>query len=160
MHTFVPIGLFVLGFILILIEVFTPGLGIFALVGVVCIGAGIFILADDFKTALLYMAIVVVGLLLTMPFIVKALRRLPVVQRMFIKDALKTEEGFVSRKSGMEDRIGARGVALTDLRPAGTVRLEDDARIDVVTRGEFIVRDTPVEVIALEGTWYVVGKIS
>jgi membrane-bound serine protease (ClpP class) len=45
---------------------------------------------------------------------------------------------------------GAQGVALSDLRPAGFARL-GGARVDVVTRGEYVAAGEPVEVVADEG---------
>ncbi len=46
--------------------------------------------------------------------------------------------------------LGARGTALSDLRPGGFARINDE-RIDVVTRGDFIPIGSNVEVIADEG---------
>jgi membrane-bound serine protease (ClpP class) len=45
---------------------------------------------------------------------------------------------------------GAQGVALSPLRPAGFARI-DGARVDVVTRGEYVAAGEPVEVVADEG---------
>lgn len=47
--------------------------------------------------------------------------------------------------------VGKTGVALTPLRPAGTIRI-DDKRLDVVTVGDFIVRETPVKIVNVEGS--------
>lgn len=49
-------------------------------------------------------------------------------------------------------------MAITTLRPAGTVELEDGTRIDVVTRGEYIEKGEPVQVTRKDGTWLVVEK--
>lgn len=46
--------------------------------------------------------------------------------------------------------IGRRGVALSDLRPAGVARI-DDHRIDVVTEGEWLSAGDPVTVVTDEG---------
>jgi membrane-bound serine protease (ClpP class) len=45
---------------------------------------------------------------------------------------------------------GAQGVALSDLRSAGVARI-GGARVDVVTRGEYVAAGEPVEVVADEG---------
>ena len=45
--------------------------------------------------------------------------------------------------------VGARGIALTDLRPSGVARI-DNHRIDVVTEGGFIEEGKTIEVIADE----------
>ena len=51
------------------------------------------------------------------------------------------------------------GVAFTDLRPAGTA-LINGKRVDVVTEGGFVARNTPLKVIAIEGVRVVVRAAS
>ena len=36
----------------------------------------------------------------------------------------------------------------------------DDERVDVTTRGDFISKGSPVEVVARDGTWLIVRMIS
>ena len=60
--------------------------------------------------------------------------------------------GFHSApREDFQEYVGKTGVALTPLRPAGTVRV-DDKRLDVVTVGDFIMRETPVKIINVEGS--------
>ena len=53
--------------------------------------------------------------------------------------------------------VGRVGVALTDLRPAGIVELEDE-RLDVVTEGAFLPRGTAVRILAVHGNRIVVER--
>tara|TARA_Y100001934_G_C12179081_1_gene690561 strand:+ start:127 stop:576 length:450 start_codon:yes stop_codon:yes gene_type:complete len=50
------------------------------------------------------------------------------------------------------------GTAYTDLRPSGKATIGDQ-RIDVVTEGTMIDKDTPVRVVAVEGKRVVVREI-
>ena len=50
-------------------------------------------------------------------------------------------------------------MALSDLRPAGFARL-GGARVDVVTRGEYVAAGEPVEVVADEGYRRVVRRLA
>ena len=54
--------------------------------------------------------------------------------------------------------LGARGVALSDLRPGGFARIGDD-RVDVVTRGDYVDAGEPIEVIGDEGYRRVVRRL-
>lgn len=47
--------------------------------------------------------------------------------------------------------LGARGVATSKLRPAGSAEI-DGRTVDVLTLGEYVDAGTPVEVIGVEGT--------
>lgn len=51
--------------------------------------------------------------------------------------------------------LGRKGVATTELRPAGRVRIGDDV-VDVVSRDRWIPRGTPVKVVKVEGVRVVV----
>ena len=62
-----------------------------------------------------------------------------------VKRNTKSDTGSVTYTK----MVGARGTALTDLRPSGVARI-DNQRIDVVTEGDFIEEGKFVEVIADE----------
>lgn len=53
------------------------------------------------------------------------------------------------------DLLEQTGVAVTTLRPSGMARISG-RRVDVVTEGQMIEKDTPVKVIAIEGMRVVV----
>ena len=57
------------------------------------------------------------------------------------------------------DLVGELGLALTDLRPAGTARFGDD-RVDVVTQGDFIPNGTTIKVLHVEGNRVTVREAS
>ena len=59
----------------------------------------------------------------------------------------------------MTDLVGQDGVAVTDLRPAGTARIGDE-RVDVVTEGEYVAQGSAVRVIRSEGYRHVVRRAS
>jgi membrane-bound serine protease (ClpP class) len=56
------------------------------------------------------------------------------------------------------DLVGAQGVAISDLRPAGVARIEDE-RIDVVTQGDFIPTGARIKVLRVEGNRVTVRAI-
>lgn len=57
------------------------------------------------------------------------------------------------------DLLGAEGVAHSDLRPGGTAYF-DGRKIDVVTLGDYIRRETPVRIAEVHGNRIVVEDIS
>lgn len=150
--------LFLAGLILCFIEILTPGFGIFALGGIGCIMGSIFLTTPDLATAIKYLAVVLLVLIICAPVLVKLFSKSRMFERLLVRDRLTTEEGYVAGRADQADYIGKTGVAATMLRPAGTVELDDGTRIDVVTRGEFIEKGEPVQVTRKEGTWLVVEK--
>jgi membrane-bound ClpP family serine protease len=66
------------------------------------------------------------------------------------------QEGFIAGAAvSALPQIGAVGEAATTLRPAGKV-LIDDTLFDAVSRGNFIDKGAPIEVVALDGSVIVV----
>ena len=67
------------------------------------------------------------------------------------------EAGFI----GTEDLgffLGKEGVTLTNLRPSGTANFEG-VKLDIVSEGDFIPKDTKVRVIKVEGRRIVVRDL-
>lgn len=54
--------------------------------------------------------------------------------------------------------LGATGVCVTDLRPAGTIMIEDEP-LDVVTEGNFVKQGELVKVINVDGSRVLVRQI-
>ena len=62
-------------------------------------------------------------------------------------------------RTGAGPLLGAQGTAITELRPAGMAKIDND-RVDVITQGEYVAAGTPIEVIADEGYRRVVRPIN
>ena len=80
------------------------------------------------------------------------LRLLPatgVPRRFVLGKALSTDEGFSSHDETEKGKfpLGTVGETITDLRPAGKIRVDTD-RIDAVSEGEFIATGATVKIIA------------
>ena len=54
--------------------------------------------------------------------------------------------------------MGREGVAVTKLRPSGMIEV-DHEKIDAVTSGEFIEKDSRIKIIRVEGRKIIVKKI-
>ena len=149
--------LFVIGLILVVAEFFVPG-GIVGILGGVLILGSILFAGQSFVhmaySILIAMIIAVIGMVILMKFFGK---KLHMFNRLVLKDATTTEEGYVSNANRIE-LIGKQGMSLTPLRPAGTVAVEDE-RIDVVTEGGYVDAGKTVEVIKVEGSRIVVREI-
>jgi membrane-bound serine protease (ClpP class) len=66
-----------------------------------------------------------------------------------------TADATVETKQHLE---GAIGVAATDLRPMG-IGLFDGKRIDVISGGKLIKKDSTIRIVSIEGTKVVVEEM-
>lgn len=163
------IVLFFIGVSLILVEVFVlPGFGISGAVGISLV---IFSMATSLignvglsfpemhqvSQAIWTMA---VTLILGIALLASMIRYLP-ENKMFNKfvlvDQTDRNHGYTSSDS-KDDLLGLEGVAITSLRPAGTVLIED-RRIDVVSVGDFIEKGAHVKVVDTSGSRVMVTRL-
>ena len=59
------------------------------------------------------------------------------------------------QKSDLKRYIGQQGVAMTDLRPSGIAVINKE-RLDVVTEGKYLDKDTPIIVLSVTGNQIIV----
>ena len=150
------IALFVLGIALLILEIFVPG-GILGLTGIVALLVGIFSAVDSVLEGLFYMIglLVALGLLLALSF------RFPQTQQFWRRITLQARQsnqaGYLAPKPSQDSYLGRVGIALSQLRPAGTADFNGD-RLDVVTEGGFIPSGARIKIIAVEGTRVIVRE--
>ena len=159
MISWVSLALFLLGVVLCLIEVFVPGFGVFGVGGIASIAASIFLMAPDAATAVKYLVVMAIMLVVLVPILFKVMKKRKVLDKLMVKEELKTEDGFVSRRADLGQYVNREGRAFTVLRPAGTMITDDGVRLDVVTKGDFIEKDARIRVVGMDGTWLTVEKI-
>lgn len=79
-------------------------------------------------------------------------------KRLALRKSLDEKSGCVSAAEDLSDLVNEEGVAITPLRPSGTVRAAG-RRIDVVTEGDMIENGARVRVIKVEGARVVVKRV-
>ena len=171
--------LFIMGLILILMEVFVfPGFGVPGIVGVVlmlgALGLATVGTTDGgFPTTAvewtrlggkmgqyLFGMMGAVALSFT---IARYLPNIPYANRMMLvppgdKPTDETDINILPGAAQAASLLGAVGISMTVLRPAGTVRFGDEF-VDVVTDGSYIPAGTRVQVFEVEGNRIVVKEV-
>jgi membrane-bound ClpP family serine protease len=155
-HT-LQIIIFVIGFAFLTFEMFHPGFGVPGVIGLLLLVTGILITARNVFEALVMLIILlaIVGLALMMVLHSASKGRLS--KTLILKDSLNKEEGFVGTDD-MKYFIGKEGVSITVLHPAGTAEF-DGVKLDVVTEGNYLDKNTRVKVSEVTGRRIVVKEI-
>lgn len=151
----VPGILQVAGVAVLLAEALLPSGGLLTVVGAGCIGYSLYLVFTDisvFSGMIFVMADIVI-----LPVILIAGLRLLARSPFALKSDLSSKSGYASYDEKTAGYLGKEGTAATDLRPAGTAIIEGK-RLDVVTRGDYIEKDSQVKVSAVEGGRIVVRK--
>ena len=157
--------LLAVGAILLLVEAFViPGFGISGILGVLAILASIFLsLIGNFPTmgdVTMALGVIAASLVIVGFTGWQLIRRLPEDRRaqgILLDHTTSREAGYLSNPV-REDLVGAEGITLTDLRPAGTARFGEE-NVDVVSDGPWIRVGTPVRITHSEGYRHVVRPV-
>jgi len=146
-----------LGLILLIIEMFTPGFGVAGGLGLVLLVAGIILTASTPLEALVMIVILLVILGAALTVVLHSAAKGKLSKTLVLNDSLNKEAGYIGTED-LEYFIGKEGTTLTVLRPAGTAEF-DGIRLDVVSEGDYIPRNSKVKIIQVTGRRIVVRKI-
>lgn len=157
--------LLALGVLLLLVEALViPGFGVAGILGGSAIAVSIFLsLLSRFPTTgdILIALNILGGSVLIVGFAGwQLLKHLPEDRRgrkLLLNDRLDRARGYVSAPARAE-LVGLQGVALTDLRPSGTIRINDE-KVDVVSDGPWVEAGTEVRIVRSEGYRHVVEPV-
>ncbi|MGR3220072.1 MAG: NfeD family protein [Candidatus Anammoxibacter sp.] len=145
------IVLFIAGTGAVIAEMFIPGM-IIGICGAICIITSI-VMAYNADYNILGHALLGSGFL-----------SIPILLIIWYKIFSKTfainesEKGFSSSDEKLKDLLSLEGVALTPLHPSG-IAMINGKRIDVVTTGNMMAKDTKVKVVEVEGNRVVVRTV-
>jgi len=148
--------MFLLGFILVVVEMFIPGFGVAGITGGILLILGIILIADNvyeaIVLAIIILAILAVALAIVLYFFTKGK-----MKKIVLSEKQDKNGGYI----GTEDLnyfLGKEGVALTVLRPSGTADF-DGVKLDVVSEGEFLDKGTAIRVLKVQGRRILVRAI-
>ncbi|MDG5852316.1 NfeD family protein [Clostridium beijerinckii] len=155
--TVLTVLLLVVGFGLVLLEMHIPGFGVPGIAGAICLILAVALTAENFAQALVMILgiLAILGIMLgvVLTFFTKGKFFKPLI----LPDEQKKEHGYIS-SSDLDYLLGKSGVAVTDLRPTGSVDI-DGVKFDVISEGEYINKGTNVEIFKVSGVKLLVKKV-
>lgn len=160
MNLALVILIYVGGIALLIAEVFVPG-GILGVLGAIGLGISVYFGFGQHGTGFGIIQIVIAVIVLPLTFFMA-------LKRLTLQKTLKKEEGYTIEKADLGKLVGAEGSALTNLRPSGTARINlspdvpgsgSTKKVDVVTEGEMIKKNTRIKVIKVEGVKVIVRPV-
>lgn len=151
-----PIILQIAGILVLLAEVVLPSGGVLTILAVGLFGYSLYSVFTEVAMSIGMMF--VVADIIILPIVLIAGLKLLAYSPVALRKSLKKTEGVTSQSEKLAGYMGKTGQTITHLRPAGTAFI-DGRRVDVVSRGEFIEKERPVTVIAVEGNRVVVREV-
>lgn len=152
------IVLFIAGFLLIGIEMVTPGLHAPGIIGAGCLLVAIFLVADSFEEGAIITIIVLAILGIMLAVILGMLSAGKLKSPIILKEEQNKDKGYIS-SSDLNYLLGKEGVALTDLRPTGIGNF-DGIDFDVISEGKYISKDTKLIIYKVQGSKLIVKMLN
>jgi len=149
--------LFIGGCVLVVIELYVPGMGLFGIAGLASILASFFLSLGANLSALTTMAISLLIAVIVFLLLARYLPSSKLWARLVLKDSETTQGGYTSADD-YNCYIGCEGTTITQLRPAGTIEV-NGIQLDVVSEGRFLPRGIQVRVVSVKGNRIVVHPI-
>jgi membrane-bound ClpP family serine protease len=150
-----PILLQLLGVGVIITEFVVPSAGILTVLAIGIFGFSLYWVFTHASVAV-GMTFVIADILM-LPVLVIVGARMLAASRATLRETLDSKSGAVSQPPEWSQVEGRDGVAVTMLRPAGSAMI-DGKKYDVVTRGDFLDKGTPITVVAVDSNRIVVKK--
>lgn len=149
-----PLIMMLLGFALLILEIYMPGFGIPGISGSIMLVVGIVLIADTVLSGLLIGLIVVALLGIAFTIAMRTAAKGNLMNKRLVLDAVATNK---NEENPLDYYINKEGTAVTNLSPVGSCEIEG-ARLSVMTDGEFIVSGVKVVVSRVEGKQIYVRK--
>ena len=140
----------VIGLALMAFEMFTPGMGIPGILGLIALVVAVVLRADTFANAVVTLAIIFVILGVSAFFIFRSFKKGAISKSPIVLNETISEKSTSFSDNEMQSLIGLEGEALTALRPSGNA-IFGERRMDVMTDGEFIQKGERIVVVNVEG---------
>lgn len=155
----VAVVLLLVGFCLVVLEVFIPSGGTLTITAIISVGVSVyFAFAQSPGTGILFLAIAVVGMPLLAYEMLKLFPKTEIGRRFLLFGPKDHEEVATSSERKLRSYEGKRGMTTTKLRPAGVAEIEGE-RVNVVSEGMIIESGKAVEVVDVSGNRVVVREV-
>lgn len=143
------LALFVLGLILLVIEGMVPGFGLPGIGGIIFVFVGTILAMNSIKYAVISLSVAIIISTLVTILLIKLGFKSKLFDSVVLKSILNAERGYLS-VDNMDRLIDKEGITVSELRPSGFIEI-DGERLDALSEGSFIPRDTPIKVVKIEG---------
>lgn len=141
--------------VVLIAEVIVPSGGMLGILAAGLIGYSLYTVFTDISVnaGYLFIAADVVALPVIIIVGLKMLAKSPAT----LKTELSSDAGVTSQSPELTGYLGKTGVAITNLRPSG-IALVEGKRVDVVSRGEYVDKNSQIVVSAVTGNQIIVDK--
>ncbi|HMM05394.1 MAG TPA: NfeD family protein [Clostridiales bacterium] len=158
-HGWLALIIFGIGMLFIMLEALVvTGFAFSGIFGLLAVLGSVIMLAPSLAEGALTASISVVFTILIMVVSIHFMKKKSFIRRFVLSDRTDTQSGYTPPNMDNEKYLGREGYTLTQLRPAGTMKI-DGGRVDVVSDGGYVDAGVKVRVVGLDGTRILVREV-
>lgn len=143
-----------IGFCLLVFEIYLPGFGVAGISGSVLLIAGIVLAADSVVQGLIIALIAIVLLGVAFTIAMRAGAKGKILNKKLVLDAVATAP---KKENPLNYYVGLEGKAVTPLNPVGSCEVEG-VRLSVLSEDSFVEAGEKIKVVRVEGKQLYVRK--
>ena len=142
----------VIGLVMLVIELFTPGIGAAGATGLVALIAVVVMQLGwgNPRVALYIVAITLLVIILGIIWLIRSMQRGKLSKSFLVLREQSDGASVPEVASARQNLVDKTGVAISALRPSGIAEI-DGRRVDVLAAGAFLEKGTRVRVVKAEG---------
>ena len=142
--------IYLVGLILIVIDGKVLNDGTLTTLGIVSMIISVSIAAPNLASGIYSVIGIVIGAVLSLTFL-KLFKKRKMWGKLALKDRLTTEKGYTTLTEEYTQLVGQTGTTLTDLRPSGTISI-NEKEYSAISTGNWIHKNEKIHVIDVDGT--------
>ncbi|WP_138415771.1 NfeD family protein [Aquibacillus sediminis] len=150
--------IYFIGILLIIIDGKIINDGTLATIGAVCMILSVGLSSPNWTAGLYAIIGVLLGGGSSLAFL-RVFKHRKLWSKLTLVDQLTDENGYSTVKDTHRDLLGQKGITITDMRPVGTIRVNEQ-EYSAVSSGQWIAKQTEVKVTHVDGTKILVSKIN
>ena len=151
---------FIIGIIFLIIEIFIPGFGIFGICGIALTGFSIIFkicIGDSVEEVLWTLLVAVIVIIVLLSIFIYSARKGLISKSDLMNNGTALPTFYNS--SNLEFLIGEKGECVSDLKPIGKVKIENDI-YDATSLNGYLDLGAKIEVVSVEGDTLCVCNIT
>lgn len=157
--SWIPIVLFIIGLILVILEVFIPDFGLLGLLGLGSVALGIYYTVGDFGLMIRDLSLALIVSTILIFVLIKNGYSLSNLSKLVLRTSSTQTNEVEEAEEESQIKVGMVGKAVTPLRPSGKVAFNDHAQsYDVLSSEGHVPQGTEVIIQEIHGTKIVVRR--
>lgn len=157
--SWIPIALFILGLVLMILEVFIPDFGLIGMLGISSVALGIYYTVGDVSLMVRDLSVALIVSVILLFILIRNGYSLSNFNKIVLKTNSKETNDREESEAQDQVHVGMVGVASTPLRPSGKASFDGHTiSYDVLSSEGHISVDTEIVIQEINGTKIVVRK--